>query len=206
MEIARAARETAGRAISAPSFPDEQGRCGATTGSAVWTGLMTLAKADAEADIDGIALADARMVLGHRLGAAVDPKQFTGFIELHIEQGPSFQVAGEQIGVVTDIAGYRQDAVTLTGQQTHAVTIDELGCVPLSRTGAELLFDLISQRYVRRATLITRNLPFDDWTEIFGFERLTGAHLDRPTDRLNILQMNGEIYRLGQSKDRQDRA
>ncbi|GHE06351.1 hypothetical protein U879_09025 [Defluviimonas sp. 20V17] len=52
--------------------------------------------------------------------------------------------------------------------------IDELGFVPLSKTGAELLFELISQRYERGATLITSNLPFDEWTETFGSERLTG--------------------------------
>ena len=53
--------------------------------------------------------------------------------------------------------------------------IDELGFVPLSKTGAELLFELfISQRYERGATLVTSNLPFDEWTEIFGSERLTG--------------------------------
>ena len=57
--------------------------------------------------------------------------------------------------------------------------IDELGFVPLSKTGAELLFELISQRYERGATLITSNLPFDEWTETFGSERLTGALLDR---------------------------
>jgi DNA replication protein DnaC len=45
--------------------------------------------------------------------------------------------------------------------------IDELGFVPLSKTGAELLFELISQRYERRSTLITSNLPFDEWTEVF---------------------------------------
>jgi len=59
--------------------------------------------------------------------------------------------------------------------------IDELGFVPLSRTGAELLFELISQRYERGATMITGNLPFDEWTETFGTERLTGALLDRLT-------------------------
>jgi DNA replication protein DnaC len=59
--------------------------------------------------------------------------------------------------------------------------IDELGFVPLSKTGAELLFELISQRYERGATLITGNLPFDEWTEVFGSERLTGALLDRLT-------------------------
>ena len=84
--------------------------------------------------------------------------------------------------------------------------IDELGFVPLSKTGAELLFELISQRYERGATLITSNLPFDDWTETFGSERLTGALLDRLTHHVNILEMNGESYRLGQSKARQDKA
>ena len=84
--------------------------------------------------------------------------------------------------------------------------IDELGFVPLSKTGAELLFELISQRYERGATLITSNLPFDEWTETFGCERLTGALLDRLTHHVNILEMNGESYRLGQSKARQDKA
>lgn len=84
--------------------------------------------------------------------------------------------------------------------------IDELGFVPLSKTGAELLFELISQRYERGATLITSNLPFDEWTETFGSERLTGALLDRLTHHVNILEMNGESYRLGQSKALQDKA
>ena len=83
--------------------------------------------------------------------------------------------------------------------------IDELGFVPLSKTGAELLFELISQRYERGATLITSNLPFDEWTETFGSERLTGALLDRLTHHVNILEMNGDSYRLGQSKARQDK-
>ena len=81
--------------------------------------------------------------------------------------------------------------------------IDELGFVPLSKTGAELLFELISQRYERGATLITSNLPFDEWTETFGSERLTGALLDRLTHHVNILEMNGDSYRLNQSKSKQ---
>ena len=80
--------------------------------------------------------------------------------------------------------------------------IDELGFVPLSKTGAELLFELISQRYERGATLITSNLPFDEWTETFGTERLTGALLDRLTHHVSILEMNGESYRLAQSQAR----
>ena len=80
--------------------------------------------------------------------------------------------------------------------------IDELGFVPLSKTGAELLFELISQRYERGATLITSNLPFDEWTETLGPERLTGALLDRITHHVNILEMNGDSYRLAQSRAR----
>ena len=57
--------------------------------------------------------------------------------------------------------------------------VDELGFVPLSKTGAELLFEVFSQRYERSSVILTSNLPFDEWTEIFGSERLTGALLDR---------------------------
>ena len=84
--------------------------------------------------------------------------------------------------------------------------IDELGFVPLSKTGAELLFELISQRYERGATLITSNLPFDEWTETFGSERLTGALLDRLTHHVTILEMNGDSYRLAQSRTRKTSA
>jgi DNA replication protein DnaC len=78
--------------------------------------------------------------------------------------------------------------------------IDELGFVPLSKTGAELLFEVISQRYERGSIIITSNLPFDEWTEVFGSERLTGATLDRLTHHVHILEMNGESYRLRQSR------
>ena len=78
------------------------------------------------------------------------------------------------------------------------LVIDELGFVPLSKTGAELLFEVFSQRYERGATLVTSNLPFDEWTEIFGSERLTGALLERLTHHVHILEMNGESYRLNQ--------
>jgi DNA replication protein DnaC len=80
--------------------------------------------------------------------------------------------------------------------------IDELGFVPLSKSGAELLFEVFSQRYERGSTLVTSNLPFDEWTESLGSERLTGALLDRLTHHVHILEMNGESYRLAQSKRR----
>jgi DNA replication protein DnaC len=86
---------------------------------------------------------------------------------------------------------------------THdLLIIDELGFVPLSKTGAELLFEVISQRYERGSIIITSNLPFDEWTEVFGSERLTGAILDRLTHHVHILEMNGESFRLRQSRKR----
>ena len=81
--------------------------------------------------------------------------------------------------------------------------IDELGYVPLSTTGAELLFEVFSQRYERGSTFVTSNLPFDEWTSVFASERLTGALLDRLTHHVHILEMNGDSYRLKQSKQRQ---
>ena len=78
--------------------------------------------------------------------------------------------------------------------------IAELGFVPLSKIGAELLFEVFSQRYERGSTLVTSNLPFDEWTEVFGSQRLAGALLDRLTHHVHILEMNGESYRLKQSR------
>ena len=78
--------------------------------------------------------------------------------------------------------------------------IDELGFVPLSKTGAELLFEIISQRYERGSIIITSNLPFDEWTEVIGSERLTGAILDRLTHHVHILETNGESFRMRQSR------
>ena len=68
--------------------------------------------------------------------------------------------------------------------------------MPLSHTGSELLFEVFSQRYERGSIMVTTNLPFDEWTQVFGSERLTGALLDRLTHHVHILEMNGESYRL----------
>ncbi len=80
--------------------------------------------------------------------------------------------------------------------------VDELGYVPLSQTGAELLFEVFSRRHERGSTIVTSNLPFDEWTSVFGNQRLTGALLDRLTHHVHILEMNGESYRLKQSRAR----
>jgi len=65
---------------------------------------------------------------------------------------------------------------------------------------AELLFEMLSQRYERGSTLVTSNLPFAEWTEVLGSERLTGALLDRLTHHVHILEMNGDSFRLKQSR------
>jgi DNA replication protein DnaC len=80
--------------------------------------------------------------------------------------------------------------------------VDELGYVPLSQTGAELLFEVFSRRHERGSTIVTSSLPFDEWTSVFGNQRLTGALLDRLTHHMHILEMNGESYRLKQSRAR----
>jgi DNA replication protein DnaC len=83
--------------------------------------------------------------------------------------------------------------------------VDELGFVPLSKTGAELLFEVFSQRYELGSIFVTTNLPFDEWPDVFGSERLTGALLDRLTHHVHILEMNGDSYRLAESKKRATR-
>lgn len=87
-------------------------------------------------------------------------------------------------------------------QAVKLLIVHELGYVPLSPTGAELLFEVFSQRYERGSTIVTSNLPFEDWTSVLGSERLTGALLDRLTHHVHILTMNGDSYRLKQSSRR----
>ena len=87
-------------------------------------------------------------------------------------------------------------------QGVQLLIVDELGYVPLSPSGAELLFEIFSQRYERGSTIVTSNLPFEDWTAVLGSERLTGALLDRLTHHVHILTMNGDSYRLKQSAGR----
>jgi DNA replication protein DnaC len=99
-----------------------------------------------------------------------------------------------------------RDERRLRALQKHLNTVkllivDELGYVPFTAVGSELLFEVFSQRYERAAMLVTSNLPFDEWTSIL--ERLTGALLDRLTHHVNILEMNGESYRLATSKKAQ---
>ena len=87
-------------------------------------------------------------------------------------------------------------------ERLHLIVLDELGYVPFSQAGAELLFEVVSRAYERTSLIVTTNLPFEEWTAVMGNERLTGALLDRLTHKVHILEANGESYRLRQSKNR----
>jgi N-carbamoyl-L-amino-acid hydrolase len=122
LEVARASREAGGPPVSVVSFQDEEGRFGVTTGSTVWSGKLSLEVADELTDRDGETFAVARGRMGHLAQGFVDPGRFAGFIELHIEQGPWLDQAGEAVGVVSGIVGIRDMRITLEGQQNHAGT------------------------------------------------------------------------------------
>jgi DNA replication protein DnaC len=83
--------------------------------------------------------------------------------------------------------------------------LDELGYVPASKLGSELLFDVISAAYERTSVIVTTNLPFEQWTEVLGSQRLTGAVLDRLTHHCHILEATGESYRLRDARKRSAR-
>ena len=87
-------------------------------------------------------------------------------------------------------------------ERLDVIVLDELGYVPFSKAGAELLFDVVSRAYERTSLIVTTNLPFEQWTEVLGSERLTGALLDRLTHRVHILAANGQSYRLTDAKRR----
>ena len=84
-------------------------------------------------------------------------------------------------------------------ERTDLLICDELGYVSMSRGGVELLFRVFADRYERGSMLITTNLPFSEWNQIFQGERMTAALLDRLTHHCHILEMNGESYRFRES-------
>jgi DNA replication protein DnaC len=107
-------------------------------------------------------------------------------------------------GLVNQLVEARNEKALLKLQaqlaKLHLLIVDELGYLPFSKTGAELLFEVLSQRYERGSVLITSNLPFEEWTQVLSSERLTGALLDRLTHRVHILPIEGQSYRLAQSR------
>ena len=109
-------------------------------------------------------------------------------------------------GLVTQLLERRQERELERFQKQlerlELIVLDGLGYVPFSKAGAELLFDVVGRAYERTSLMLTTNLPFEDWTEIMGSERLTGALLDRLTHRVHIIEANGPSYRLGEAKRR----
>ncbi|MCB9005870.1 MAG: ATP-binding protein [Ardenticatenaceae bacterium] len=85
----------------------------------------------------------------------------------------------------------------------HLIVIDELGFIPFSTMGAHLIFQLCSALYERVAVIVTTNLKFADWTQVFGDERLTVALLDRLTHKAHIIEFVGDSYRF---RERQKQA
>ena len=108
--------------------------------------------------------------------------------------------------LITQLMEAREERILLRLKSQLAkldlLILDELGYVPASKLGSELLFDVISTAYERNSLIVTTNLPFENWTEVLGSERLTGATLDRLTHRCHILEASGESYRLRDAKTR----
>jgi DNA replication protein DnaC len=91
-------------------------------------------------------------------------------------------------------------------EKQDLLILDELGYVPFTKAGAELLFEVVSRAYERTSLIITTNLPFSEWIEVTGNERLTGAMLDRLTHKVHIVEANGQSYRLKDAKNRRKRS
>jgi DNA replication protein DnaC len=94
---------------------------------------------------------------------------------------------------------HRLDRFLATLERFDPLIVDELGYLSFSRAGAELLFQVFADRYERRSLLITSNLPFGEWGQVFQGERMTAALLDRLTHKCHIFEMNGESYRFRES-------
>src|SRR6266478_823451 len=94
---------------------------------------------------------------------------------------------------------YQLDRVLAQQDRVDLLICDELGYLSFSRAGAELLFQVFAERYERRSLLITSNLPFGEWGQVFQGERMTAALLDRLTHQCHIFEMNGESYRFRES-------
>lgn len=99
--------------------------------------------------------------------------------------------------------GYRLQKLEKQWLGQGLVILDEVGYVPFTKTGAEFLYQFLASRYERGSIIITTNLEFSQWTEVFGDEKLTAALLDRLTHRAHILAMNKESYRFRESMRRQ---
>lgn len=114
-----------------------------------------------------------------------------------------FTAAGLINELMTAQQEYRLNRMERQYSSYHLIVIDELGYVPFSKTGAELLFQFCSSRHERGSFIITTNLEFPKWTEVFSDAGMTAALLDRLTHRAHILNINGESYRFKQALAKQ---
>lgn len=94
---------------------------------------------------------------------------------------------------------YEVTRLTSRLDKVEVLILDELGFVPFDRTGAELLFNLLAGRYQRRATVVTSNLAFSEWSRVFGDEKLTAALLDRLADGAHVITTSGTSFRMRRS-------
>jgi DNA replication protein DnaC len=94
---------------------------------------------------------------------------------------------------------YQLDRVLAQLDRVDLLICDELGYLSFSRAGAELLFQVFADRYERRSLLVTSNLAFSEWGQVFQGERMTAALLDRLTHRCQIFEMNSESFRFRES-------
>jgi len=94
---------------------------------------------------------------------------------------------------------YQLDRVLAQLDRVDLLICDELGYLSFSRAGAELLFQVFAERYERRSLLVTSNLAFSEWGQVFQGERMTAALLDRLTHRCQIFEMNSESFRFRES-------
>jgi DNA replication protein DnaC len=112
-------------------------------------------------------------------------------------------------GLVNDLIQaqdeHRLPRLMATALKQQLIVLDELGFIPFSPLGAQLIFQFCSALYERVALLVTTNLKFADWTQVFGEERLTAALLDRLTHRAHILEFTGESFRFRQRLQREAR-
>lgn len=116
-----------------------------------------------------------------------------------------FFTAAGLINLLTEAqAGLRLSHLERSLSQMDLLIIDEIGYVPFSEKGAQLFFQVAAQSYERQSLIMTTNLDFAQWPQVFGSEQLTGALLDRLTHHAHILSMNGESFRFRESMSKKE--
>jgi DNA replication protein DnaC len=116
-----------------------------------------------------------------------------------------FFTAAGLINLLTEAqAGLRLSHLERSLAQMDLLIIDEIGYVPFSEKGAQLFFQVAAQSYERQSLIMTTNLDFSQWPQVFGSEQLTGALLDRLTHHAHILSMNGESFRFRESMSKKE--